>query len=142
MSLNYTENRIKEALRLNNGNVTDAKKQLFAWFYEDHKLLLDITRPHLNGITAYAVQRVLNRMMKSDEEILQEQAEDAARSSSKKDQVGKDILRGFISKEAPQFGQESIAVPLRKKAASQNHIDTMHMLAAKSRQKSGESNKS
>ena len=57
MSLNYTENRIKEALRLSNGNVVDAKAD-FAWMYEDHKLLLDITRPHLNGITAYAIQRV------------------------------------------------------------------------------------
>jgi len=138
MSLNYTENRIKEALRLSNGKVNDAQKQLFAWFYEDHKLLLDITRPHISGITAYAVQRVLNRMMKSDDEILKEEAENAARSSSKKDKVGKDILRGFVSKEAPQFGQESVAVPLRKKAASQNHVDTMHMLAAKSRQKLGD----
>jgi hypothetical protein len=138
MSLNYTENRVKEALRLSNGNVSDAKKQMFAWFYEDHKLLLDITRPHINGITAYAVQRVLNRMLKSDEEILQEEAENAAQSSSRKDQVGKDILRGFVSKEAPLFGQESIAVPLRKKAASQNHVDVMHMLAAKSRKKIGD----
>jgi len=138
MSLNYTENRIKEALRLHNGNVAEAKKQIFAWFYEDHKLLMDITRPHLNGITAYAVQRVLNRMNKSEEEILEEVAEDAAHSSTVRDQVGKDLLKGFISKEAPQFGQESVAAPLRKKAASQNHIDTMQMLAAKSKQKMGD----
>ena len=138
MSINYTENRIKEALRLNNENINDAQKQIFAWLYEDHKLLLDITRPHINGIVAYAVQRTLNRMIKSDEEILDEVAEDAALSSSKKDQVGKDILKGFISKEAPQFGQESVAVPLRKKAASQKHVDVMHMLAATSRKKLGD----
>jgi len=138
MSLNYTENRIKEALRLNNGNTADAKKQIFAWLYEDHKLLLDVTRPHLNGIVAYAMQRTLNRMLKSDEEIFEETAEDAMRSSSKKDQVGKEILKGFISKKAAQFGQESIAVPLRKKAASQKHVDVMHMLAATSRKKLGD----
>ena len=136
--MNYTENRIKEALRLHNGDVHEARKQLFAWFYEDHKLLLDITRPHLNGITAYAVQRVLNRMSKSEEEILEEAAEDASHSSSKKGQVGKDILRGFISPDAPQFGQESIAAPLRKKTASQKHIDTMQLLAATSRKKLGD----
>jgi len=138
MSINYTENRIKEALRLNNENMNDAQKQIFAWLYEDHKLLLDITRPHINGIVAYAVQRTLNRMLKSDDEILDEVAEDAALSSSKKDQTGKDILKGFISKEAPQFGQESVAVPLRKKAASQKHVDVMHMLAATSRKKLGD----
>ncbi len=137
MSLNYTENRIKDALRMNNGNVNDAKRQISAWLYEDHKLLLEITRPHLNGITAYAIQRVLNRMLKSNEEMLEEKAQDAALSSSKKDQLGKDILRGFASKDAPQFVQESVSAPLRKKAASQNHIDTMQMLAAASRKKMG-----
>lgn len=137
MSLNYTQNRIKDALRMNNGNVNDAKRQISAWLYEDHKLLLEMTRPHLNGITAYAIQRVLNRMLKSNEEMLEEKAQDAALSSSKKDQLGKDILRGFASKDAPQFGQESVSAPLRKKAASQNHIDTMQMLAAASRQKMG-----
>ncbi len=138
MSINYTENRIKEALRLHNGNTNDAKKQIFAWLYEDHKLLLDITRPHLNGIVAYAVQRTLNRMLKTDDEILEEEAHEAANSSSKKDQVGKDILKGFISKEAAQFGQEAYAIPLKKKAASQKHVDVMHMLAATSKKKLGD----
>lgn len=135
MSLNYTENRIKEALRLSNGNTNEAKKQIFAWLYEDHKLLLDITRPHLNGIVAYGVDRVLRRMLKSDEELLEDEAQEASHSSSKKGQVGKEILKGFIAKDAPQFGQESVAVPLRKKAASQSHVDTMHLLAAASKKK-------
>ena len=138
MSLNYTENRIKEALRLHNGNVSEAKKQIFAWLYEDHKLLLDVTRPHLNGIVAYATDRVLRRMMKSDDEILEEEAQEAGRSSNKKATVGKDILRGFVSKEALQFGREADGIPLRKKAASQKHIDTMQMLAAASRKKLGD----
>ena len=137
MSLNYTENRIKEALRLHNGNVAEAKKQIFAWLYEDHKLLLDVTRPHLNGIVAYATERVLRRMLKSDDELLEEEARDLERSPNRKKTIGKDILRGFVSKEALQFGQESVGVPLRKKVASQSHIDTMQMLAAKSREKLG-----
>jgi hypothetical protein len=135
MSLNYTENRIKEALRLSNGNTNEAKKQIFAWLYEDHKLLLDITRPHLNGIVAYGVDRVLRRMLKSDDELLEDEAQEASHSSSKKGQVGKEILKGFIAKDAPQFGQESVGVPLRKRAASQNHIDTMHLLAATAKKK-------
>lgn len=138
MSLNYTENRIKEALRLNNGNTNDAKKQIFAWLYEDHKLLLDITRPHINGIVAYGVDRVLRRMLKTDTEILEEEAENAAMSSSNKNKVGKELLRGFVSKEAPQFGQESIAAPIRKKAASQKHVDVMHLLSAASKKKMGD----
>ena len=135
MSLNYTENRIKEALRTNGGSAAKAKRQLFSWLYEDHKLLLDITQPHLNGIVAYAVDRVLCRTTKTDEEMFEEEAETAALSTSSKDTLGKDILKGFIAKDVTHFGQESYGIPVRKKAASQKHIDAMHMLAAKSRQK-------
>jgi hypothetical protein len=139
MTKSYTENRIREALRLHNGNVTEAKKQIFAWLYEDHKFLLDLTMPHLNGITAYATERVLRRMLKSDTEILEEEAREAELSASQKATIGKDILRGFVSKEALQFGQESVGIPLKKKAASQSHVDTMHTLAAMSRKKLDES---
>lgn len=138
MSLNYTENRIKEALRLSNGNMAQAKKQIFAWLYEDHKLLLDMTRPHLNGITAFALSRVQSRMTKSNEEILEDQAQEAAQSQSKKQSMGKDILKGFASKNAQEFGQENYSTPLRSKAASQKHIDTMHMLAATAKKKLAE----
>ena len=139
MTLNYTENRLKEALRLSNGNTAKAKKQIFAWLYEDHKLLLDITRPHLNGIVAYALSRALSSMSKTDEEILEEQAQEAKSSVGKKQSMGKDILRGFASKDAVQFGQESDSGrPLKRKAASQNHVDVIHMMAAKARERSGQ----
>lgn len=135
MTINYTENRIKEALRLHDGNTAQAKKQIFAWLYEDHKLLLDITRPHLNGIVAYAVSRTLARLTKSDDEILQEEAMDATLSSSKRESLGREILKGFVAKNATQFGQEGYGIPLKTKVASQKHVDTLHMLAAASRKK-------
>lgn len=136
MTLNYTENRIKEALRLNNGNPAKARRQIFAWLYEDHKLLLDVTRPHLTGIVAYAVDRVLARLTKTDDELLEETARETAQSArQRKDNLGREILKGFASKDAPQFGHEADSVPLRRKAASQKHIDTMHLLAASSRKK-------
>ena len=134
--MNYTENRIKEALRLSNGNTANAKKQIFAWLYEDHKLLIDITRPHLNGIVSYALSRTLARMQKSDEELLEEEANEAKYSASNTNSIGKDILRGFAAKDAVQFGQEAESGrPLKRKAASQSHIDTMHLLASKSRKR-------
>jgi hypothetical protein len=77
-------------------------------------------------------------MTKSDEEILQEQAEDAAQSKAKKQSLGKDILKGFASKNAPEFGQEGYGIPLKTKAASQKHVDTMHLLAAASKKKLSE----
>lgn len=129
--MKYFENRVKEALRLHEGNERLAKDQIFAWLLEDHKLLLDVTKPHLNGIVSYSMERILNRLSKTDEELLEEVSMDAVYSSSGRDQVGKDILKGFISKNAPKFGQESIAAPLKKKRASKKHEDTMRLLAGK-----------
>jgi deoxyadenosine/deoxycytidine kinase len=139
MTLNYTENRIKEALRLADGNMSAAKKQIYAWLYEDHKLLLHMTRPHLNGIVSYSLSRVLARMEKSDEELLEEEASEAKYSVGNSHKMGKDLLRGFAAKDSLQFGSENESGrPLKRKAASQDHIDTIHLLAAKSREKSND----
>lgn len=134
MTLNYTENRIKEALRLADGNVSVAKKQIYAWLYEDHKLLLHMTRPHLNGIVSYSLSRVLARMEKTDEELFEEEANEAKYSVGSSNNVGKELLRGFAAKDSLQFGSENESGrPLKRKAASQDHIDTIHLLAAKAK---------
>jgi len=136
MSLNYTENRIKEALRLHNGNPAKVRQQVLAWMYEDHKLLLNVTRPHLTGIVAYAVDRVLSRLTKTDDELLEETAKEVELSArQRKNSLGHEILKGFASGNAPQFGHEAEAAPLRRTVASQNHIDTIRLLASSSRKK-------
>lgn len=58
MSLEYVEARIKEALSLAHGNRSKARQQIIAWAHEDSKLLLGLTKPHLNGVVAYNIERV------------------------------------------------------------------------------------
>jgi hypothetical protein len=145
MSREYVENRIKEALRLSGGSESKAARQVHAWLYEDHKFLLELTRPHLGGIVAYSVARTKNNMImeqknesahQSKKEQEREAAKKAAEANAKKDiGFGESMLRSFVSDKAARFGHESSAAPIRKKTASQKHIDTMHMLAAASKKK-------
>ena len=62
MSREYADKRIREALRLAKGNVTKARQQIMAWTNEDPKLLQALTKPHLTGIAAHAINRVVSSM--------------------------------------------------------------------------------
>ena len=61
MSLEYAERRIIKALEAAKGNPTRARQQIIAWSHDDPKLLLALARPHLTGIVAHAVNRVIYR---------------------------------------------------------------------------------
>ncbi len=152
MGHDYVESRIREALRLNGGNEAKTKRQVHAWLYEDHKFLLELTQPHLNGIIAYAVGRTKNMMMTQDAQdaaiaaadaVLnptapkKESAAAAAAKARKEGDFGETMLRSFISGNSARFGYEGSSAPVRRKAASQSHIDTIHLLAAAGRKKQG-----
>lgn len=134
MTTDYADRRVSEALRLSGGNAAKARKQIQAWFYDDPKLLLELTRPHWAGIVAYAVDRAADRARRG-EDAVPAPVKKAVKSSKKEGSIGKEMLRSFVSEKAAKFGHESAAAPVSRKAASQAHVDTMHLLAAKSRQK-------
>lgn len=134
MGRDYVENRIREALRLTGGNEAKAKRQLLAWLYEDHKLLLELTQPHLNGIIAYALMRSKNEDAQVAPAI---KAATQNKAKAQEADFGESMLRSFVSGNSARFGYEGSAAPVRRKTASQSHIDTMHMLAAASRKKGG-----
>jgi hypothetical protein len=193
MSREYVEARIREALRMNGGNEAKAKRQIHAWLYEDHKLLLELVGPHLNGILAYLVTRSKNAMLVQKDTAqttaghrgrvharddmselqallqkrdLQGSALGAEALKAQKDHMakqppvmrvamptqsrqpktqnqeaknpadfGENLLRSFVSKESARFGYENHAAPIKRKVASQKHVDTMHLLAAASKKK-------
>ena len=72
MSRDYAESRIREALKLTKGNPTKARQQVIAWAVEDQRLLLGLTQPHLTGVVAHAINRVIYRegLEQEPEEIL------------------------------------------------------------------------
>jgi len=135
MTLDYADHKLSEALRLTGGNAAKARRQIQAWFYEDPKLLLELTRPHWNGIVAYAVDRAIARA-KRGEVTPAPKAKKTAKGKKADSAIGKEMLRSFVSEHAAKFGHEaSSGAPVSRKAASQNHVDAMHLIAAKSKTK-------
>ena len=58
MSREYADTKIKEALKLCNGNMTRARQHIITLAQEDGVLLNALVKPHLDGIVAYQVERV------------------------------------------------------------------------------------
>lgn len=129
MSLEYAENRIREALKKARGNPAKARQQIIAWTFEDTKLLHALARPHLTGIVAHAVNRVIYR------ENIEAEQEDIPQTRQKLNMppatFGQEILNALQSNNTPQFGREGVAPPVRRKQASQEHIDALRRLAKK-----------
>lgn len=136
MSREYAESRIREALRQSKGHALRTRQLVIAWTYEDAKLLHALARPHLTGIVAYAVSRVVDRQTVVDEPpapVPKKQARPAADGSG--DQFGRDLLKAIARGEPAMFGQESFGPPMRSRKASQQHIDALKLMAEKSRSK-------
>lgn len=130
MSREYAEKRIREALNLAKGNATRARQQIIAWTNEDPKLLHALAQPHLTGIVAHAVSRVVHKQdieEHEDEPPAMPQPLDMA-----PDTFGKEILKALASENTALFGRDTGAAPARRKQASQSHIDALKQIASKS----------
>ncbi|MCB9965443.1 MAG: hypothetical protein H6855_05125 [Rhodospirillales bacterium] len=129
MTSNYAELRIRDALKAARGNQLKARKQIEKWCQEDMKLLLALTKPHMTGIVAHALDRVVNKMARGEplpperpvQEPVQAQGID----------FGKELLKNFAMGKPAKFAQESFSPPIKRKKASQSHIDAIHKLAKK-----------
>jgi hypothetical protein len=127
MSRRYLEDKIKDALVLSGGNSAKAQHLLIQWAGEDKKLLQLLSQPHLKGITAHAVGRVIAQMDRDDEPLPDEpMAVDMSPSN-----FGKSLLGAMGGQDSAHFGHERSAPRQKKKQASQQHINAIHMLAKK-----------
>ncbi|HPD82724.1 MAG: hypothetical protein R3D88_01730 [Alphaproteobacteria bacterium] len=129
MSREYAEKKIKEALHLTRGNATKARQQVIAWAMEDHKLLKELVRPHMIGITAHAVGRVMSG--KTEPEPVPMASVDP--QEDKNNSFGMEILRTIAGGDTAQFGQENFGRPVKKQSASQAHIDAIQAMINKSK---------
>lgn len=127
MTREYAEQRIRQALELARGNETKARQQIIAWCAEDMKLLLALSAPHLTGIVAHALTRVINQ-----KDLPSPKAEPTL-DLSKGSGFGIEILKSIVGGDTARFGQESAAPPVKKQAASQRHIDAIKQMAGKSK---------
>ena len=131
MSTSYAENRIREAIKLSKGNSSKAQKLIAKWCAEDQRLLQAITMPHMTGIVAHALQRVTNKISRGEPAPAQDavihQEDDGVN-------FGKELLKNFAMGKPAKFAQEGFSAPIKKKLASQSHIDAIHLLAGKKKQ--------
>ena len=130
MSQDYVQGKIKRALELTRGNATQARQQIIAWCAEDPKLLQALTRPHMTGIVAHAVNRVMSG--KTEPQVISPPPESAVA----KGEFGMEILKTIAGGDTAQFGRENNGRPLRKKGVSQSHIDAIQKMIKESQKKS------
>ncbi len=125
----YAEKKIREALKLTGGNEAQARRQIAMLAQDDPVLLKSLTQPHLEGIIAYQVERVA-----SGRAELEQRNPDAV-ETLKGENFGMDLLRAIASSDVTVFGQETAVNTGKRKTASKQHIDAIHKLAAKTRDK-------
>lgn len=129
MSREYAEKRIKDALKQARGNATKARQQIIAWTNEDPKLLQALAQPHLTGIVAHAINRVV---YKQEAEELHDDAPETPRGlDMPPDTFGREILKALASDNTAMFGRDTGAAPVGRRQASQSHIDALKQIASK-----------
>lgn len=129
----YVENKIKQALKLTRGHAGKARQQVIAWTYEDNKLLHALARPHLTGIVAHAIGRVMNQ--KDEPEPIPEPVIEQDGG----EEFGMEILKSIAGDKSAHFGMESAAPPIKRSSASQRHIDAIQAMISKSKSPSDKS---
>tara|TARA_Y100001001_G_scaffold164104_2_gene195129 strand:- start:27 stop:425 length:399 start_codon:yes stop_codon:yes gene_type:complete len=126
MSRDYAEKKVREALEESGGNEARARALLKEWVHSDHKLLIGLTGLHLNGIIPFWIARVSEKD-KVAKAVKPAQKKQTPRKKPKS--FGEEMLRSFAGQGTAVFGLEGGSVPLRKKTASQKHIDAIKQIA-------------
>lgn len=134
MSREYAEDRIREALKLAKGNPTRARQQVIAWAAEDQRLLWALVQPHLTGVVAHAINRVIYREGIESEPETPPMPRPKALNMAP-ETFGKQILNALTSHNTPIFGLEGSATSAGPKKASQSHIDALKKIAGKAKKK-------
>jgi hypothetical protein len=130
MSREYADKRIREALRLAKGNATRARQQIIAWTNEDPKLLMALTKPHLTGIVAHAINRVIHNA-EAGADMAEDIPETPTPLNMPPETFGQEIMQALKSSNAAVFGHEGGSTPGRRGQASQRHIDALRHIAKK-----------
>lgn len=128
MSREYVESRIREALKQHKGNTTKTRQQIAAWAAQDQRLLMGLAKPHLTGIIAHAISRVVSRLDHDEEDYVPDMPQSLDMAP---DTFGKEILKALSSQNTAVFGKETSAPPSGRKQASQSHIDALKNIASK-----------
>lgn len=134
MSKEYAEDKIRQALKLNGDNITRTRQQIMGWTAEDFDLLKALTRPHLDGIIAYQVERVASGRAEL------EKRHPEARQTQEGEEFGMDLLRAVAAAGTPVFGMEGTGAHTKRSSASKQHIEAIHKMASSRHKPSAKKN--
>lgn len=126
MSDTSIEARILDTLARAGGSQSRARLMLLDEAARDPELLYALTRPHLNGIVAYAVDRAIRK--KGSEPAVPPPAPDIKAIPG--EAFGKELLKALALGDPARFGEESFSAPSRRASASQRHIDALRRMAS------------
>lgn len=129
----YLDLQVTEALKKAKGNMTKAQAILIDMASEDQRLLMTLSKPYLKAIAAQA----LNRFTAQEKKQKSKGNDIPPVPKGVKNQAGfgLDLLKALGGHNVAKFGQEDAAPPIRKKAASSQHVNALKMIASKSKTK-------
>lgn len=126
MSWNYARYAVSEALKKAKGSATRAQTLLTEAALKDNRLLVELAQPHLKGIVAHAVSRVMHEQTAPPEDP----PDSPTAIDMPLDTFGRELLGALKGRNTPRFGQEDAAPPTGHKPASRAHIDAIKKMAA------------
>ena len=135
MAQSYLQKCILDALDKAKGNETKARALIAAQALEDNDLLVALSKPHLSGIVAHAVgrQAIQIKAKKDRMEDLPPLPKAPSSKSNKDNDFAMDLLKALGGNNVAKFGSEDAAPRIGKKAASQQHVNALKLMAAKSK---------
>lgn len=133
MPPSYLQTCILAALKQAKGNETKARQIIALQAMEDEKLLQALAKPHLSGIVAHAVGRIAIQQRNKKSDDFDDLPLTPKTVKGSKNEFGLDLLKALGGQNVPKFGIEDAAPHIGKKQASQQHVNALKLMAAKSK---------
>ena len=127
MSWDYARKQILEILKAAKGNASRAQTALMQAALNDQRLLAELSGPHLKGIVAHAISRVMHEQTAPPDE----HPEQPESIDMPLDTFGRELLGALSGRNTARFAQEDAAPRQPHKSASKAHIDAINKIAKK-----------
>lgn len=135
MSREYAISRVRDAIEKSEGNHLKAQRLLLSWLEKDHSLLLGLVTPHLQSIVSHAVNYA-DQKAASQTTAAVKAAEDETMETGEFGAAVLESLQGGRNEGGFGFGEPAPRGAVSKPGrASQSHVDAIHQIAGKQKDK-------
>ncbi len=130
----YLDLQVVEALTKAKGNQTKARSILISMAAEDQRLLMALSKPYLTAMAAQALNHH-SAVVKKQKAKASADLPPLPKAAKGQGGFGLDLLKALGGPNVAKFGQEDAAPPIRKRAASSEHVNALKLIASKSKTK-------